>query len=326
MKTKTKTKMKKNTRLPFLLLSSYFLLSLASCRSGVEHPFSLIPAPPDYADTTQWYIVDRQAAVDIFYVVSTETGDYNDSGFPCHFSDTYDDSLRTLLYGEMVGVDRLLSGGLNFFSPYYRQCTLQTFTADSLVVSRMPLALGDVREAFSYYLANHNNGRPFILAGFSQGAMAVVDLLKTMDDEAYSRLVAAYVIGWKVTDEDLAACPRIHAAHDSADLGVTVCYNSVRIPDDAIPMLSVGNRVAINPVNWRTDATPATLVSPLSPDTLTVTLDTASRLLLVDGYSRTDYILPLIGREGNYHSLEISLYADCLRHNIALRAASMANM
>ena len=312
--------MKKNTRLPFLLLSSYFLLSLASCRSGVEHPFGIIPAPPDYADTTQWYIVDRQAAVDIFYVVSTETGDYTVAGVPCHFADTYDDSIRALLLGEMQGVDQLLAGDLNFFSPYYRQCTLQTYTSDSLVSQRVPLAMGDAKEAFAYYLEHFNGGRSFILAGFSQGANAVVELVKTLDEESYGRMVAAYVVGWKVTDDDLAATPWFRPAHDSADLGVTVCYNSVRSVDCALPLLSESNRVAITPVNWRTDDTPATLVSPLSPDTLTVTLDTVSRLLLVDGYSRTDYILPLIGREGNYHCLEISLYADCLRRNMALRA------
>ena len=59
----------------------------------------------------------------------------------------------------------------------------------------------------------------------------------------------------------------------------------------------------------------------LSGDTLTLTLDTLSRLLILDGYTGNDYMLPLIGREGNYHRLEISLYSDCLRRNMALRAS-----
>ena len=50
----------------------------------------------------------------------------------------------------MVGVDQLLSGGLNFFSPYYRQCTLQSFTSDTLMRSRLPLAMGDARKAFAH--------------------------------------------------------------------------------------------------------------------------------------------------------------------------------
>lgn len=284
------------------------------------HPVVSVPAAPDYADTTQWYTRYRNAAVDIFYIVSTETGDYTTGGLPCHYADTYNDSIRPLLRGEMAGVDHIMSGQLNYFTPYYRQCTLQTFTSDALMRSRLPLAMGDVRRAFAYYLEHLNGGRPFILAGFSQGAIAVIDLLKGMDSATYSRLVAAYAIGWRITDADLAQTRNIRPAKDSTDVGVTICYNSVRDNTCAIPMLSDGNRVAINPVNWRTDATPATLVSPISPDTVTVTLDTNTLLLTVDGYSRTDYVLPLIGREGNYHSLEISLYRHCLRRNVALRA------
>jgi hypothetical protein len=78
--------------------------------------------------------------------------------------------------------------------------------------------------------------------------------------------------------------------------------------------------MAINPANWRTDTTAALLVDPRHGDTLTLALDTATLLLHLRGYTRHDYMLPLIGREGNYHCLEISLYRDVLRRNIALRA------
>ena len=180
--------------------------------------------------------------------------------------------------------------------------------------------MADVCAAFDQFLRMRDASRPIILAGFSQGALAVVDLIKSMDSSVYSRMVAAYVIGWHVTDRDLAATPYLRPAQDSSDLGVTICYNTVRDNSSAIPMISNGNRFAINPVNWSTDPKPATLVSPISPDTLTVTLDTATLLLQVLGYSGKDYIIPLIGREGNYHSLEISLYRQSLRRNFALRA------
>lgn len=305
-----------------ILLCIIYSFVTSSCkRADYIHPLTTEPAAPDYSDTTQWYIVDRQAAVDLFYIVSTETGDYAVGGVPCHYADTYSDSLRLFLFSEMIGVDDILSGNtLNYYSPYYRQCTLQAFTSDSLMRSRLPLTIGDVQRAFAYYLEHLNHGRPFILAGFSQGAIAVIDLLKGMDSATYRRMVAAYVIGWRVTDGDLAQTHHIRPAKDSADLGVTICYNSVHDNSCSIPLISDGNRMAINPVNWRTDATPAKLVSPISPDTVTVTLDTNTLLLNVSGYTPTDYILPLIGREGNYHSLELSLYRHCLRHNVALRA------
>ena len=304
-----------------LTLGLCCVVGSVSCRnSRVAQAEDVVPAQPDYADSTQWYITQRDAPVDLFYIISTETGDYTIEGIPCHYADTRNDSIRQLLFGEMRGVDQLLSGSLNYYSPYYRQCTLQTFTSDSLVAIRMPIAMADWRKAFAHYLAHFNQGRPFILAGFSQGGIAVVDLLKQMDTATRSRMVAAYVIGWHVAEADLAHTSNILPAQDSADLGVTVCYNSVRDNSCAIPMISEGNRMTVNPVNWRTDATPASLVSPISPDTLTVTLDTATLLLQVQGYSGTDYIIPLIGREGNYHSLEIALYRQSLRRNFALRA------
>lgn len=317
-----------STLLSITLLGIICTCGTLSCRrAGTIHSLTTVPAAPDYADTSQWYVSFRNAPVDIFYIVSTETGDYTVNDTACHFADTHNDSIRKFLTGEMVGVEHILCGDFNFYSPYYRQCTLQTFTSDSLIAKRIPLSMGDVKQSFTHYLAHYNHGRPFILAGFSQGAIAVIDLLKGMDSATYSRLVAAYVIGWRVTDDDLTQTRYIRPAKDSADLGVTICYNSVRDNSCAIPMLSEGNRISINPVNWRTDATPATLISPIStnpttglPDSVTVTLDTNTLLLNINGYSPTDYILPLIGRDGNYHSLEISLYRHCLRQNIALRA------
>ncbi len=297
------------------------VLSIAFCFIACAPKSDVIPMEPDYGDTTQWYVADRGAAVDVFYIVSTECDDYTLDGKTMHYADTRNDEIRALLHGEMEGVDRLLAGELNYYSPYYRQVTMETYTSDSLVDARMPLAYGDVRRAFDYYLEHYNNGRPFILAGFSQGAMAVVDLLKAIDDATYGRMVAAYVIGYKVTDTNA----HIRPAQDSADLGVTICYNSVRDNSCAIPILSDGNLMAINPVNWRTDATPAMLVDPRYGDTLTVALDTLSLLLHIDGYTRNDYMLPLIGCEGNYHCLDLALFADCLRRNSALRARRAIN-
>lgn len=314
------------------ILKSILLLSvvalLAQCRATTGTDTGDIPAAPDYADTTQWYVSDRQAAVDVFYIISTETGDYPlPNGHICHYADTHNDSTRAPLYGEMLGVDTLVSGQLNYYSPYYRQCSLQSFADDNTSRERYPLALDDVRRAFEYYLKHLNHGRPFILAGFSQGARIMLDLMAEMDDATFGQMIAAYAIGATITREMLAANRRIVPAQSASDTGVTICYNSVR--DTSCAMHS-GNTVGINPVNWVTDATPATLItehSPLVPvdkqrkDTLTVSLDTTASLVIVEGYTATDYRLPLIGKEGNYHTREIWLYRDQLRDNMALRAS-----
>ena len=306
--------------------------SLAGCRSSNQiDAHDYLPKSPDYSDTTQWYVTDRQASADVFYIISTETGDYKlPDGTICHYADTYNDSTRTPMFSEMLGVDTLLSGHLNFYSPYYRQCSLQSFENNNTIDSRLPRAVDDVRRAFKHYLENQNQGRPFVLAGFSQGAMIMLELMKEMDDTTFGRMIAAYAIGCTITPEMLHDNPRIVAAQRANDTGVTICYNSVR--DISCAIMGGGNAIAINPVNWRTDGQPAQLVTeptPLRPvvqqqcDTLTIRLDTATRLLLVDGYSATDYILPLIGKEGCYHSREIWLYRHQLRDNIVLRASRM---
>lgn len=289
-----------------------------------------VPQAPDYADASQWFTSLKHADVDLFYIISTETEDFAlADGTVQHHADTYADSRRQLMAAEMEYVDVLLGGGLNFFTPYYRQCSLQSFVSESLVESRADVAKGDVKRAFGYYLEHLNQGRPFILMGYSQGAFCAVDLLRGMDDAVYRRMVAAYVVGWKLTDGDLAAASHIVPARASDDLGVTVCYNSVRTAQAENPMISRGNRVAINPVNWRTDAEPAVVLTEPSPflpldrqpkDTLTVRLDPDTRLLMVDGYSGTGYVLPLIGQEGNYHALEVWLYRESLHRNMLLRA------
>ena len=304
------------------------LLTVISC-STRQTAEDFVPAEPNYDKPSQWYVTDRQGQADIFYIISTETGDYtNADGSICHYADTYADSLRAPLLGEMKGVDTLLSGRLNFYAPYYRQCSLQSFGSDSVARERLPLAVDDVRRAFAHYLKNNNQGRPFILAGFSQGAVIALQLMSEMNDETYARMVAAYIIGTNISQEMLDNNSRIRPAQGADDTGVTICYNSVRDPSCVMTGWERSS-VAINPVSWRTDQAPATLItepSPLLPvaeqpkDTMTVRLDAATGLLLVEGFTAHDYILPLLGVEGNYHTRELWLYRDQLRRNIALRA------
>ena len=171
-------------------------------------------------------------------------------------------------------------------------------------------------------MQHFNQGRRFVLMGYSQGAFAVVELLKELTEEQAERMLAAYIIGYQVTTEDLTY-PYIRAAQSATDTGVTVCFNSVSSVDAAIPILSGNTAVGINPVNWHTDATPATYLYDFAGacDTLTATLDTLTHLTLINGFSGTCPQVPFCGREGNYHCLEIPFYYPFLKENIALRIA-----
>ena len=173
----------------------------------------------------------------------------------------------------------------------------------------------DVCDAFDQFVAGRDASRPLVIAGFSQGGMAVVELLKHMSDETYSQLAAAYVMGYKVTDEDMASCPHIKPAERADDTGVTICYNTVKDEKYVIPIIA-STSIAINPVNWCTDATPAVL-----HDSITVTLSPEYHVLVVDGYEGSEY-KPYEDfiNVGDIHSCEPWLYSECIRENIAERA------
>ena len=310
------------------IIGATLLLICCSLQHLPAPTTDILPSMPNYNDTTQWYVSNRHAPADIFYIISTETGDYPlANGKTSHYADTYNDSIRTYLYGEMAGVDALLSDGLNFYAPYYRQCTLQTFVSDSTTAQRLPLATSDIKRAFRHYLKHQNNQRPFILAGYSQGAMILLELLKDMDAKTYKRMIAAYAIGTSITKEKAQEIPYLIPAQRADDLGVTICYNSIEDNDATINLFD-HNTIAINPVNWQPNQQEALLItepSPLKPlneqqkDTMTVRLDTKTNYLIVKGFTADDYILPLIGKKGNLHSREIWLYRQQLRENIQLR-------
>ena len=58
----------------------------------------------------------------------------------------------------------------------------------------------DALNIFRYYMDNINDGRAYILACFSQGAMMVRAILGTLTDDEYRNMKAACMIGMGLTD------------------------------------------------------------------------------------------------------------------------------
>lgn len=78
----------------------------------------------------------------------------------------------------------------------------------------------DVFAGFDTYIKHDNNGRPFILAGHSQGSNELAYLLSEYMKEnpkVYARMIAAYVIGYSITDKYLAANPHLKFAEGADD-------------------------------------------------------------------------------------------------------------
>lgn len=283
-----------------------------------------VPAAPDYSDVSMWHIElnDKGEGVDVFYIPSTWEYDWTTTdGRMCHYADPSIKKHHDDVEIEMCGVADYMADGNNFYSPHYRHITLDSWaTLNEDTISRRydDVSFVDVRNAFDHYMTENNNDRPFILAGFSQGGKSVVELLKVLTPEQRERLVASYVLGYKVTPSDIAAAPWIKGAQGADDTGVTICYNSVSDVQYVKPVVSEPNEICINPINWRTDATPAIL-----NDTITVTLSPQEKVLVVKGYdgSALPNILGILN-VGDYHGAEPWLYSECLRENFHKRIVS----
>ena len=288
--------------------------------TGCRHK-ETVPAAPDYANPAMWITEDMDpegTGADVFYVVSTWEKDWtNAKGDTVHFADVWNPEHCAHMAIEMNKAAAYMAPGNRYWAPYYRHATIEAFLTrdEEIIHERTRLAMKDVCDAFDHFLTQREPGRPLIIAGFSQGGMAVVELLEHMDDATYSQLAGAYVLGYKVTDEDMASCPHIKPAERADDVGVTICYNTVKDVKYVNPVIS-STSIAINPVNWVTDATPAVL-----HDSITVTLSPEYHVLVVDGYEGAEYP-PFAGfiNVGDIHSCEPWLYSECLQENMALRA------
>ena len=277
----------------------------------------------DYSDSKCWFEANQEGMnkkVDIFYVVPTCIWDYTDSlGQIQHNMDIFNTKQRQMVDPSIRLAKNVLSDSCNFFSPYYRQISMDSWlTLDTaLIEERFKLAYQDVADAFHYYMEHDNQGKPFILAGHSQGAKAVIELLKReMTPDISRKLIATYAIGYTVTPEELAGYSTLRPAQDSIDTGVLIGFNSVTRPDAVSPLFR-DNVVCINPVNWRSDATPAT-----SYQGFTVAQDTTIHTLIVTGIDEEQYFIPSVAAllpKGNLHVQEFNLYNEDLRKNVLQR-------
>lgn len=324
----------------FSLLLLVWAVTLSGCKEKDEAR-AVFPGAPDYALAEAWFDGGHSAGkdYDIFYIVPTCVFDHVDErGDTCHYMDVRDESHRGAVDGPLRLAKGIFADEGNFFAPYYRQITIESWMkGDDVIESRFRLAYEDIVSAFRYYMEHLNGGRPFILAGHSQGGKAVIELLKReMDDELYSRMIAAYPLGYPVRESDVS--PYLLPAADASGTGVFVTFNSVSAPDRLPPLLA-GSRAAINPLNWRTDDTPAARedhlgcvfmnadgsISAERARVIDARLDGATKALVVSGVDPEEYYTPLLAGlfpVGNYHVVELNFFYRNLQQNVKLRAAT----
>jgi hypothetical protein len=302
------------------------------------------PKQPDYSQDFSWVSKPERLdkPVDVFYVYPTIY-----VGKEPKNMDIADPELRANAKGLLTAQAGVYSPSANLFAPFYRQesAALQSMEAanggkDAYQDPAFQIGEGDVERAFDYYLENLNPDRPFILASHSQGTMATISLMRKRfnDPELQKRLVAAYLIGYSVTKDDLKKHPWMKLAQGETDTGVIITYNTEGKDAGPSPVLFPGASV-INPLNWKTDSTPASRDANIKahffndatgelieeiPNFAGAYIDTEKGVLIVTDMKtpksdKIDFVNMGRWSKGVFHRFDYAFWYDNLKENVKKR-------
>lgn len=319
------------------------------------------PPAPDYADPGSWSALperddladrapagapavdQRHAVADVFYVHPTS---YVGSRWN---APTDDPTLNEATDRVATGIQAsAFNGCCAVYAPRYRQANGTAFTRPSADGERaIALAYDDVKRAFDAFQARRGAGRPFILASHSQGTVMVERLLYEVisGTELRNRLVAAYLIGGRITEAGLRErAPDIAPCRAPDDLHCVVAWNA-RGPEHAPTEFELHRsdpreRLCTNPLSWRADGAPASTELNLGAVFLE-TDDHAPRVAFADarcvdgtlvlsrvGAAPRDLpsrILDHVLGSGNYHAIEYQVFFMNLRQNAAARVSAFVS-
>lgn len=316
-------------RITALCFSILLVFALAGCRHTDSTDSS-------YASSDNWAYLEtgETASADVFFICPTVYGgDENCFNMPLD-----DEASKADFLGATNMEKGIYDEDARFFAPYYRQIGLSAY---SLPASErepyLEIAYQDVKSAFTYYMEHYNQGQPIILAGFSQGADMCIRLLKDCfaQEEVNHLLVACYAIGWSITQEELAQYPLLHFASGEDDTGVIISFNSEAADVSDSLMIPAGTHaLAINPLNWKTDGTPAGKEENLGacftdysgailkeiPQLTGAYIDSARGALKVTDVTPEDYPPVLsIFSSGVYHLYDYQFFYRNLQENVGIR-------
>lgn len=291
---------------------------------------------PDYAYTGSWayWRVGESKPSDLFIVCPTVdlgTGGNKNMSLA-------DNEAKKNFYGALNMERGIYEQHCRMYAPYYRQAVLADYDLPANEAEPyFNLAYKDVRAAFVYYMQHENNGRPFVLAGFSQGAEMCLRLLKEFGNEDFvkNNMVACYAIGWRFMPQEAEKYPYIQPAKCADDLGKVIIFNSEapEVTSSAIVPEGVKTFV-INPLTWScgTQKAPKTLnagacftdysgaVVREVPQLTGCCIDTERGVLKVTDIDKKQYPPVLsIFTDGIYHLYDYQFFYRNLQQNVGLR-------
>jgi hypothetical protein len=242
----------------------------------------------------------------------------------------------------------------NVYAPRYRQATIFSFfdLDGESEKAALDLAYQDVVRAFDYFISQHNQGKPFILAAHSQGSYHGMRLIQERVDPSpdAERMIAAYLIGMHVISNDaVTQLMNISVCEDAYQTNciihwATFAENAPEDPNWGKDM------VCVNPLSWKrnyemasselnkgfvptngiynlksygndekVDAKFGKLEAPIKGHTSAICIN--GRLIVED----QDMSKNPMG-EGNYHGIDFQLFHMNIRQNVSDRVrAYLAN-
>jgi hypothetical protein len=325
-----------------ILILSVLLLTACGASSNEDNAIT----PTDYSQTAHWLAAptstDKNADVFYLYPTAYSKASPDDPNF-CDIDNP------TMVQGAKVSYQRTAAAFApyaNIYAPFYRQVDARyqlslPFAQQDENIQKEPLI--DATAAFEYYLQHFNGGRPFILAGHSQGSAVLIfilsDYMKAHPD-VYRRMIAAYIIGQSVTSGYLAQNPHLKYATGGNDTGVIVSWNTEALVIDGTNPVTRPGGIAINPITWTTEEIPATAeqnrgsieLNPATggtpvldqygellriPDLADATVNKARGVVICSSVDPADYEFgfPL----GVYHTFDYPFYFFNIRQNAADR-------
>ncbi|MDR0822513.1 MAG: DUF3089 domain-containing protein [Endomicrobium sp.] len=225
-------------------------------------------SPADYSNTNNWLSLPKKLSksVDVFFIYPTAwraNGEYP-------IADINNAEMRKWANYYLQARASAFAQAGDIYAPFYRQLDAsfafkQTKGAEGILAALkffQGVPKTDIIAAFDYYIKHYNKGRPFILAGHSQGSIMIREILfdyMKSHPEVYKRMIAAYAIGVPMRKEDYAQNPHVKPAQNADDIGVVISYNTEAPKVDGANTMSIPNAILINPINWKTteDIAPA---------------------------------------------------------------------
>lgn len=299
----------------------------------------LVGTPSDYSDKNNWMTIPEIThEVDTFYLYPTCYLDDSEDAKP--ICDIGHEATRARAKDVYENQATVYEESTNVFAPYYRQSNIYHVMGmdnKELEAFQKNEQRTDVYAALDYYFEHYNNGRPFIIAGHSQGSiMTKIVLGEYMEahPEYYERMVAAYVIGYSITSDFLKEHPYLKFAEGADDTGVIVSWNTEGPGNNGQPNIVVEDgAISINPINWKRDDTYASADENLGSRILNeetksyeikqkfadAQLDT-QRGVVICTTQKEAYtpVTELFGPE-SLHNNDYAFYYENLRENIKVR-------